>query len=426
MKHIEKKIPLHSLIILIGSTHSGKTTFAKEHFLDYEIVNGDKIREDLCGDVKRHDINKEVFEEMRRRVRTKLSIGERVIADNSNLKRWERTKIAQIGVEIGVPVFYIIIERDLEDKLKTVADEDLWFAEKQHEIFENNEKDILFGDGLAEVIDFRKEKIITVQKFPGGNLYEEIKSRGYGGITIIPDIHGTLESLKNAVMWAQMRGKFMIFLGDIIDYGPKPLECIDVVYDLVVRGQALMILGNHENKITKWLNENSRGDIKIRISEGNQVTIDSLNKLDNNNRKKFLNRYRSLVALSRYHIMVNNFMFSHAAIDETFWDQTDKLLLVGKSRIRALFGQSDPIKPFRDDGWPNKIYDWVEDIPKGKVVVVGHDIRSTERPIQFDNEHGGKAVFLDTGSGKGGRLSTADIKFGKTDKALKIMNFNWH
>jgi len=39
---------------------------------------------------------------------------------------------------------------------------------------------------------------------------------------------------------------------------------------------------------------------------------------------------------------------------------------------------------------------------------------------------GGKVVFLDTGSGKGGRLSTADIKFNKSDKDLKILNFNWH
>ena len=41
-------------------------------------------------------------------------------------------------------------------------------------------------------------------------------------------------SLKNAVERAKQRKHYIIQLGDLIDYGPNPLECIDVMYDLVI------------------------------------------------------------------------------------------------------------------------------------------------------------------------------------------------
>lgn len=412
-----KTIPLHSLVILVGPSHAGKTKFAEENFPHYEIVSAEKIKVELCGDPERHDINREVFEEIKNRTRAKLSIGERAVIDSNNLKRWERTKIAWIGKDFGVPVFYVIINRPLEEKKKQATD-NIWYIEKQDDIFRRNEKEILRGDGLAEVIP-SQSKINVISKLPAGDLYNELTDRGFKGITVVPDVHGTLESLKSAVLWAQAGGRFILFLGDIIDYGPKPLECVDLVYDLVVRGQALMLIGNHENKIIRWMEQQQTGNVKLHLSEGNQVTIDALESLDEQSRKKWLLKFKALISLSRYHVQLQNMMFAHAAIDSEFWD-FDKLMLTGKQKTRAMFGEIDKDKPFVDK-YPNRTYNWVDEIPQGKTVIVGHDIRSTDHPYTQEGKLGGKAIFLDTGSGKGGVLSTADIKF--ENKSARITNF---
>jgi protein phosphatase len=75
---------------------------------------------------------------------------------------------------------------------------------------------------------------------------------------------------------------------------------------------------------------------------------------------------------------------------------------------RALFGQTTGRATAA--GRPERKLDWIDDIPAGITVYCGHDRRSQDgRPYIRDNEVGGRAVFLDTGAGKGGHLSWLDI-----------------
>jgi hypothetical protein len=75
---------------------------------------------------------------------------------------------------------------------------------------------------------------------------------------------------------------------------------------------------------------------------------------------------------------------------------------------RALFGQvTGRMQP---DGFPERLHDWVDRIPAGYTLYCGHDRRSTDgRPYVQEGALGGKAVFLDTGAGKGGHLSWVDL-----------------
>jgi protein phosphatase len=76
---------------------------------------------------------------------------------------------------------------------------------------------------------------------------------------------------------------------------------------------------------------------------------------------------------------------------------------------RALFGQATG--RLRPDGYPERVLHWVEDIPANLTCYVGHDWRSTDgRPWVRDNAAGGRAIFLDTGAGKGGHLSWLDLQ----------------
>jgi protein phosphatase len=75
---------------------------------------------------------------------------------------------------------------------------------------------------------------------------------------------------------------------------------------------------------------------------------------------------------------------------------------------RALYGQTTG--RLQPDGYPERVLHWVDHIPAGMTVYVGHDRRSSDgRPYVRAGRGGGTAVFLDTGAGKGGHLSWIDL-----------------
>lgn len=83
-------------------------------------------------------------------------------------------------------------------------------------------------------------------------------SRGYD---LIGDIHGcakTLERLLSTLGYRQQGGvwqhpqRMAIFLGDLVDRGPRIREALHLVRDMVAAGQALCIMGNHEFNALAW------------------------------------------------------------------------------------------------------------------------------------------------------------------------------
>ncbi|MNK56478.1 diadenosine tetraphosphatase [compost metagenome] len=412
---MKKKIPLHSLVLMVGPSGAGKSTITSAHFADYEVVSSDSIRAELVGDFQRQDINPLVFDTLHQRVRTKLAIGERVVVDATHLRKADRTSVTSIGVQLGVPVFYIVVNRPLEEKLATAG----WrsnvpgLIERHDETFRNNEREILMGDHVATVIDTRKEEFEAVSKSPNGDIARHILDLGYKGVMVLGDIHGMRERLKSAIDWAITRNLYMIFLGDVIDYGPHSLECVDIVYDIMTRGRGAMTIGNHEKKIERWIAQDrlfqEKGiPVKLHLSDGNRATTNLVQALSQSDRTKFESKFATMVNLARNHILLgDNILLTHGGAEPEMFRITDHRLGKRLEGI-ALYGETDQTVQ-RADGYPNRVYNWVNRIPEGKKVIVGHDIRSTLKPLVETGTRGGEATFMDTGSGKGGHLTTAHI-----------------
>lgn len=239
------------------------------------------------------------------------------------------------------------------------------------------------------------------------NLSAEIVEapRRRAGLTVVGDIHGMRSSAEAAVAHARARNHFILFLGDVIDYGPHSLETADLVHDLVVDGHAAMIRGNHERKIARWLDQGEAGEITIQVSHGNQATIDAVEALPEGPRAAWIARFRHLLARSTMMAEVGDLVFAHGAVHPSFWTG----LTPKAAESYAYFGQVDRSAPMID-GYPVRTYGWADEIPAGMTVIVGHDVRSPIEPLVVEGARGGRAIFLDTGSAKGGRLSVADYR----------------
>lgn len=238
----------------------------------------------------------------------------------------------------------------------------------------------------------------------------EINFYDFNGITIVGDVHGELNKLYSVLQWGNAYKNLFCFLGDIIDYGKDNIETINIVYSLVMSGKAIMIMGNHERKILKWA-ENQ----KAKLSDSNRITTTAINNLSVKNKRCLLNKFRALCARSRNIVEMDDFVLTHGAIHPSYWGVNKNSKAIERY---SFYGESDT-----RSGVFKMTYNWIDHIPKGKTVIVGHDKRSNIAPLNISTS-GGNAIFLDTGCGKGGQLTTANLKFEKNK--LKLISYKSH
>jgi hypothetical protein len=389
-----KKIPLNSLVFLIDVTPEQ----VQDRFSAHEFVSLDDISQSLVGDDERPDIRALLGSELERRVSLKLALGQRVVVDAPDMRRDTRVNLARTAANRGHSVFYIVDDLSIR-------------------------RDLVRGDRLAEVVDLNHSKAEVIQPIPDTNFFGHIQSRGYHGVTVVADIHGMINPLRNAVSWARGRNHFLLLLGDLIDYGIDTLEVVEEVYQLVTRGEAEVLMGNHERKIFKYLTQiEQKGSSHVKLSEGNRVTINRIECLSKFDHERWVSRFKALVNMMRNHRVANNFIFAHGAVLPEMWNMTGSRL-PNEFESVTLFGEVDESQK-RSDGFPNRVYNWVDLLKPNQTAIVGHDIRSDFKPLVQDNANGGQAIFLDTGCGKGGHLSTLDIRFSGT--TAKVENFNVH
>jgi predicted phosphodiesterase len=79
---------------------------------------------------------------------------------------------------------------------------------------------------------------------------EKTQKKGEGAVklAVISDIHSNLEAFKTVLADVEARGvEKIVCLGDLVGYGPNPLECVDLMMDLRKKGKVeVCLLGNHD------------------------------------------------------------------------------------------------------------------------------------------------------------------------------------
>lgn len=100
-----------------------------------------------------------------------------------------------------------------------------------------------------------------------------------GPFDLIGDLHGCLDELlllldrlgwrESGGRWSHPGGRTLVFLGDLVDRGPRIVEALRLVMDLVAQGVALCVIGNHDDKLRRWL----EGKKKVRPAHGLERTL---------------------------------------------------------------------------------------------------------------------------------------------------------
>lgn len=234
-------------------------------------------------------------------------------------------------------------------------------------------------------------------------LEKEIDGK-FSGILVLGDIHANFTSLKDAFDYAREHNLFVILLGDIVDRGRFPFESVSLVKDLMDEKKCGLLVGNHDDKFRRLALGN-----KVSLSYDQKQTLEDVG----DHRDTFLSMYKSMQETSiycSYFYDFGNYMFSHAAYHP---ELIEGVVPVSEARSRCLYGEVTG--ETESDGMPIRYYNWINEIPEGRTMFVGHDRKPIHNvlitePLEVTGTLGGKAVFMDTGCGKGGFLTGAVIK----------------
>lgn len=140
------------LVLLVGPSGAGKTTYAAANFAGEAVLSSDAIREELYGSQGLGGSQERVFAVLRERARRLLSAGQTVVIDATNLVRHDRLRNAEL-VPKDIPVDYVVIDRPMSEKQRDGG----WRLER-HGLLDSHARrmtvelqDILAGDGLGNV-----------------------------------------------------------------------------------------------------------------------------------------------------------------------------------------------------------------------------------------------------------------------------------
>lgn len=103
-------IPRPSLVLLIGVSGSGKSTFARKHFRLTEVVSSDQCRALVSDDEADQTATQDAFDLLHVIVEKRLRRGKLTVVDATSVQTWARASLLAIARQCEVPTVAVILD----------------------------------------------------------------------------------------------------------------------------------------------------------------------------------------------------------------------------------------------------------------------------------------------------------------------------
>lgn len=394
------EIPEYCLVLLIGASGSGKSTFAIRHFASTEVISSDTCRGLVSDDPNSAAATKDAFELVAFIARKRLARRRLTVVDATNVRPEDRANFIRIAREhhaLAVAIILDLPERTCEERNAARPDRDFGphVVRNQTRLLRRSIKR-LGREGFRYRFRLESEEAINDAEIIRRKLWTDRRDDS-GPFDIIGDVHGCFDELRalldelgyvvdrDAERFALSHplGRRLVFLGDLIDRGPGVADCLRLAMDAVEDGVALCVPGNHEVKLLRKL----RGR-DVRITHGLDITLAQL--------EAEIPAFRDRVAafidglVSHYVLDDGRLAVAHAGMREDLLNRSSRTV-----REFALFG--DTTGETDEFGLPVR-YDWAAEYRGEAAIVYGHTPVTTPEWVN-------RTICIDTGCVFGGRLT---------------------
>jgi protein phosphatase len=394
-------IPDFCLVVLIGSSGSGKSTFARRHFKPTEVISSDACRGFVEDDENSADATADAFALLHFIAETRLKRRKLAVVDATNVRAEDRAYLVRIAKKFhALPVALILNPGEDVCRARNKVRPDRQFGphviRNQTASFKRNIRRI-DKEGFRYVHELRSVEAIEAVEIVRSRLWTDARHEA-GPFDIIGDVHGCadelealLEKLGYVVSWTDARtcsvspspGRRAIFVGDLVDRGPRTADVLRIVQTMVAGGFAFSVPGNHDVKLLRWLNGRN-----VKLTHGLAVTAAQLQQETPEFREQIKTFIDGLVS----HLWLDGgkLVVAHAGIKEEMIGRSS-----GSVREFCLYGETTGETD--EYGLPVR-HNWAAEYRGDTTVVYGHT------PI-VAAEWLNRTICLDTGCAFGGKLS---------------------
>jgi protein phosphatase len=103
-------LPVPSLVLLVGASGSGKSSFARAHFAPTEVLSSDACRAMICDDPADQRATPAAFALLRYIARRRLAAGRLTVVDATNAAPRSRRPLLALAAAHSVPAVALILD----------------------------------------------------------------------------------------------------------------------------------------------------------------------------------------------------------------------------------------------------------------------------------------------------------------------------
>ncbi|BCL34087.1 hypothetical protein NSMS1_05340 [Nostoc sp. MS1] len=402
-------IPELSLVVLIGASGAGKSTFARQHFQPYEVISSDFCRGLVSNDENNQSASGDAFDVLHYITAKRLAAGKLTVIDATNVQPEDRKTLLQMARQyhcFAVAIVFDLPEELCHERNQQRSDRNFGpHVVRRHTQMLRRSLRGLEKEGFRYVYTLKSPEEIANVELELQPLWNN-KKHEHGPFDIIGDIHGCCDELEtllqqlgyeksteveytlwDAPTYHHPQGRKAIFLGDLVDRGIRILDTVKLVRNMVAAGTAICVPGNHENKLLRKL----RGK-NVKVNHGLEQTLEEIAALPEEIREPFTKELTEFLdsLVSHYLLDDGRLVVAHAGMKQEMQGRGS-----GAVREFALYGESTgEIDEF---GLPVR-YNWAGDYRGEALVVYGHT------PVP-EAEWLNNTIDIDTGCVFGGKLT---------------------
>jgi protein phosphatase len=394
------EIPEFCIVVLIGASGSGKSTFAGRFFNEEEILSSDRFRWMITGNEANQESSKDAFSILHLTLAFRLKRRLLCVVDATNTTPASRESIFAIAKKYNTEVYAFVFDFSFEEcylrnlqRARVVPD---YVIQKQIDDIQSYNLD---EEHFRSIITFHSIEELNSCDITRRKMFSN--KTDVTMVDMIGDIHGCFVELIELVeqlgytISKKPEGSFytysishpenrrLVFLGDLIDRGPSVGEVVHFVYNVCQEGNAFCLPGNHENKFLRHLYNH-----KEKATPEIEASIQSIKKLPNG----FVDKLHTFIYRLHHHYLFDGgkLVVAHAGLPEYFHGRDSK-----KIRDFALYGDTNGERDA--NGFPIR-RNWAKDYSGEALVVYGH---TPVREPHWENN----TVNIDTGCVFGGKLT---------------------